>query len=280
MSWDQRGVVLTLMWDARWRDEQVFNTQTRQFETVGRGQLLISQRELSANAGVGRRVVRTTLAMLEADPGDTAFLTQEPTQGKTLITIENYSKYQGDDIDADPATDPAPTQQPTQRRPGLYYTKKGKKGKKGKNEHPCQQEPLFTSHPGTEDDPAPKAKKKPKKPAKRAPWQRLLDVYYQDREELDGKGPQLDWGTRDKAIAQALLKGPPTWTVEELAPLIRKYNRMDDDYVRAAGYPWAMFPKKINKLRIGGGAKSASPAGRAPFKGAPDRYTGPPPRKS
>jgi len=251
----------------------VFDMQSRHFETIGRGQLLVSQRELSANAEVGRRVVRTTLAILEADPGDTAFLTQEPTQGKTLITIQNYSKYQGDTMEDDPEADPAPTRKPPQRRPSAdpdsIIVRRGKKVEEGKNNtgelfpgQPAATTPTpggtSTAGTGQQDSPTatPTAGARAKssgpttaKERARTPWQQLLEVYYDDREKLDGKGPQLDWKIKDRAVAEALLKGPPTWTVAELTPLILKYNRMDDDYARDAGYPWPLFPKKINKLR-------------------------------
>jgi hypothetical protein len=236
-----------------------------------------SFRTLAALAGVSEKVMR---GMLEKGVAKGTVKSDTRAQCHSVYTIVNWDKYQAGEKRGHREGTEEGTERARETAQRRHVNKKGRT-KKGKNEEwAVMQEPLFTSPPSTEDEPPPKAKKKPKKPAKRAPWQHLLDVYYQDREELDGKGPQLDWRAKDKAIAQALLKGPPTWTVEELAPLIRKYNRMDDDYVREAGYPWAMFPKKINKLRIGGSSSSSNSPGRGPVKGAPDRYTGPPPRKS
>ena len=228
----------------------------REFK-MPKGSTAKTYRTLASTAGVGEHVMRGLLEKA-VRKGNLSVMSKEPCH--VLYVVENWEKYQGS------VATRSQHRRNTVATPSQEEERNKGTREEGKNQHRVisQQKALFTSPSISGDEPSPQGKKKASKPAKRADWQRVLDVYYQDREQLDGKGPQLDWRTKDKAVAQSLLKGPPVWTVEELAPLIRKYNRMDDDYVREAGYPWAMFPKKINKLRIG---RNAGPSnGSGPFK--------------
>lgn len=73
-----------------------------------RGQLCASQRQICEATGMPHRQLRTFLAELES----THAVTQDVTQGRTIITICNYSQYQ----DEKEASDTAPTQRATQQR--------------------------------------------------------------------------------------------------------------------------------------------------------------------
>lgn len=76
-------------------------------------------------------------------------------------------------------------------------------------------------------------------------------MYHEAFLEAHGKAPNIEWAKNDRSKAMALLKGPPARTVDELAPLLRRYVSMDDDWARAQGYPFAGFGSKINKLMVG-----------------------------
>ena len=58
--------------------------------TVPRGSVLVSQRRLAEEVGIGYQVVRTFLDRL----GIEGMINAAPTQGRTLITLCNYEKYQ------------------------------------------------------------------------------------------------------------------------------------------------------------------------------------------
>lgn len=58
--------------------------------TVPRGAVLVSQRRLAEEIGVGYQVVRTFLDRLR----DEGMVNAAPTQGRTLVTLCNYDRYQ------------------------------------------------------------------------------------------------------------------------------------------------------------------------------------------
>ena len=65
--------------------------------TIKRGQLITSVSHLAEETGLSVRQVRTALEHLKS----THELTTESTNRYTLVTLENYAKYQGDDVESD-----------------------------------------------------------------------------------------------------------------------------------------------------------------------------------
>lgn len=89
---------------------------------VARGQLMASQRVLSDEWKWGRQRVRGFIAKLE----HVGSITQNSTQGITIITVCNYERYQGDQPAIQPSSNPAATQQQP-------IKEKGKEGKERNN---------------------------------------------------------------------------------------------------------------------------------------------------
>jgi hypothetical protein len=93
--------------------------------TLERGQLLISQRIIADDFGLGRQVVRRLMEDLKLAGMVIENSTHSASRAGTIITIVNYDKYQGDNADIEggatqgqpnvqPITNPRPTQdQPT-----------------------------------------------------------------------------------------------------------------------------------------------------------------------
>lgn len=88
---------LWLIDNAAWRETR--QDVNGRLVTVPRGSVLVSQRRLAEEVGTGYQVVRTFLDRL----GDEGMVNAAPTQGRTLITLCNYDKYQrlGKPNDAD-----------------------------------------------------------------------------------------------------------------------------------------------------------------------------------
>ena len=76
-----------------------------------RGQLCISQRQVEAETGMGRQAFRTFLVELEAEKAITLEKTQGITQGRSIITICKYDKYQSGEKGSNPANNQAATQE-------------------------------------------------------------------------------------------------------------------------------------------------------------------------
>lgn len=74
---------------------------------LARGQLIASQRNLSEIWKWGRQRVRGFIAKLE----QVGSITQNSTHGLTMITVCNYERYQGEQPNAQPSSNPAATQQ-------------------------------------------------------------------------------------------------------------------------------------------------------------------------
>lgn len=101
------GVWQWMLHTAAWK-ERPFKTGG-EFITLKRGQLCVSQRQIADETGVGRQEIRTLLRELEL----THAITQTATQGRTVITICNYAKYQ----DREEGSNPAKNQTATQEQP-------------------------------------------------------------------------------------------------------------------------------------------------------------------
>ena len=86
--------------------------ETRQWKgkTINRGQLFTGRRELSNRTGLSEQQIRTSLNKLKS----TNEITIESTNEGMLITVVNYSKYQGDDVEAtNKPTNDLTNEQPT-----------------------------------------------------------------------------------------------------------------------------------------------------------------------
>ena len=75
---------------------------------VKRGQVLTSYRQIEAATGVGIQVVRTLIKLLQTERA----VNTDASNGRMLITICNYEKYQS----ASKACNTAPNTEPTQRQ--------------------------------------------------------------------------------------------------------------------------------------------------------------------
>lgn len=123
MSADQRMVWVQILLDANWKDSEAWHG-TRRF-TVKRGQLIHSERTIAREAGVSRKVVRTTIEKLLIEGA----ITREPVSNigqvqidgghetgpvpgpiPHLITVVNYSKYQDVPDGAGPILGPSEAQ--------------------------------------------------------------------------------------------------------------------------------------------------------------------------
>jgi hypothetical protein len=131
LSAEQRSVFLTLLLLANWKDNPVLINGS--WEVIKRGELFYSLSEIAKRAGVGIRVVRTTIKRLTADDskigGNGPVLTTRRLLQKSdtaadkaadkaprVITIRNYSRYQDVGGSADTAADTAADTSPTQAR--------------------------------------------------------------------------------------------------------------------------------------------------------------------
>lgn len=98
------GVWTWMLHKAAWKETR-FRIGSR-LVTLKRGQLCVSQRQVCEETGMPHRQLRTFLGELES----TQAITQDTTQGRTVITICNYDEYQEGKKAADTATDTQPTQ--------------------------------------------------------------------------------------------------------------------------------------------------------------------------
>jgi hypothetical protein len=144
LNWDQRGVVISILWAANWRDQHI-DVPGHGLALVSRGSFLCTQQELAKYAGVSRQTVRSTLVHLQQNKAKN-LLTGEVTEYEpfitthhlaracTLIAVVNYAFYQAapGDPTGHPTTAPTtgPTTGPT-TAPTTLYMKKVKKVKKG-----------------------------------------------------------------------------------------------------------------------------------------------------
>ena len=135
---EQCVILIQLLFFVTWKPKK-WDVFGRQF-TLNPGQGFVSIRDFSkiCGHGVSRQKVRTAFKRFE----NLGFLTQEPTQKGTLITIVNWRKYQGLIYDTNPVINPTLTQgQPNpnpiltqgQPNPNPTIKEESKKDKKDKN---------------------------------------------------------------------------------------------------------------------------------------------------
>lgn len=74
-----------------------------------RGQLCASQAQICAETGITRQQLRSLLDALESNQAVTIKSANGATKGKSIITICNYDKYQGDNQDSNQADNQAAT---------------------------------------------------------------------------------------------------------------------------------------------------------------------------
>lgn len=77
-----------------------------------RGQMCISQRQVELETGMSRQKFRTFLKELEAEGAVASQSSTKSTQGRTVITICNYDKYQAKETVTNPtSTQPQPNKE-------------------------------------------------------------------------------------------------------------------------------------------------------------------------
>lgn len=88
----QKVVMITLLFMANHKDGEWWSNKKREFVPVKRGQLITTLRNLkrACGKGISTQNIRTALCQLK----EMGFLTHQPTQYYTLITITNYDFYQ------------------------------------------------------------------------------------------------------------------------------------------------------------------------------------------
>lgn len=82
--------------------------------TLKRGQLCVSQRQVSAETGMTRQRFRTLLSELEVERA----ITQDATLGRSIITICKYDIYQSKETTENQGSNPAATQQQPNKEQG------------------------------------------------------------------------------------------------------------------------------------------------------------------
>ena len=124
---EQCVILIQLLFFVTWKPKK-WDVFGRQF-TLNPGQGFVSIREFSKICGheISYQNVRTAFKRF----GNLGFLTQEPTQRGTLITIVNWRKYQGLIDDANASANASLTQ--GQRTANATIKEEGKKDKKDKN---------------------------------------------------------------------------------------------------------------------------------------------------
>ena len=98
------GVWTWMLHKAAWKPVR-FRINSKIIE-VARGQLCVSQRQVCDETGMPHRQLRTFLRELEKEGA----ITQQTTQGRTIITIRKYEEYQAKEPSTDTGTDTEPTQ--------------------------------------------------------------------------------------------------------------------------------------------------------------------------
>ena len=137
---EQCVILIQLLFFVTWKPKK-WDVFGRQF-TLNPGQGFVSIRDFSkiCGHGVSRQKVRTAFKRFE----NLGFLTQEPTQKGTLITIVNWRKYQGLIDDTNPVINPTLTQgQPNPNPTIKEESKKDKKDKNSKNDKKDKNKDIF-----------------------------------------------------------------------------------------------------------------------------------------
>lgn len=132
----QEAAVWAWMTDtARWR---AHSFQTRfGMVTLGRGQLLVSERTVAEDFGLGRQQVRRLMDSFETAGMINRDTTHSASRAGTIVTIVNYERFQGDEGDRDeaatqgqPVPQPKGNPRPTQDQPTREEGEEREEGKK------------------------------------------------------------------------------------------------------------------------------------------------------
>lgn len=98
------GVWTWMIHTAAWKDTR-FRIGSKMVQ-IRRGQLCVSHRQICTETGMPHRKLRTFLVELTKEGA----ITQDTTQGRTIITICKYEEYQRQKTPADTGNDTQPTQ--------------------------------------------------------------------------------------------------------------------------------------------------------------------------
>ncbi|WP_374648995.1 hypothetical protein [Rhizorhabdus sp.] len=206
---------------------------------LDRGQLLVSQRTIAEEFGLGRQQVRRLIDSMVIAGMITENSTHSASRAGTIVTIVNFERYQGD-ADAgesvraapqpkgQPITNPRPTQdQPTREE--------GKEGREGKEESPSD------------------AERRPSLPTVDH-VQSAFDDFQRLRSEIRPGARSLALTqSRRTALAQRLreIGGPVGWA--EVLARIRasRFLRGETDRWGGAEIDWVLKPANLTKIREG-----------------------------
>ena len=106
-------VMITLLMLANHKDKNWYNPLTKEQVLIKRGQCVTGRKSLAKRCSIGERSVRTALTLLKT----TNFLTIQPTNKFSIITIMNYEHYQNPKNYTDQVSDQQSDQQATSKRP-------------------------------------------------------------------------------------------------------------------------------------------------------------------
>lgn len=126
-----KDVFLHLLMIANWKDGAYMG------HAIHPGDAIIGTKQLAVDLGFSRQQIRTALKKLESTGEISIFSTNR----FSIVTVENWGLYQGDDSDANQQiTNKQPTdnQQITNKQPHLKKERK-KEGKKENNMYVCAQ---------------------------------------------------------------------------------------------------------------------------------------------
>lgn len=121
-----------------------------------RGQLLLSQRTVAEDFGLGRQQVRRLIDSMVIAGMITENSTHSASRAGTIVTIVNFERYQGDadatgivTIPLQPKSQPITNPRPTQDQP---TREEGKEGKEGKEEEGSPSDSSRALAPAAPDD--------------------------------------------------------------------------------------------------------------------------------
>lgn len=170
------GAMDWLVGNANWEDSWDGD------ELIRRGQIVVGRKQLSQIWRVSEQSVRTILNNLRSD----GFLTTEPTNRGTVITVTNFDIYQSDQPLDQPANQPAINQPSTTSKKGKNEEKKDTTIVVSKEKNPAESAKRF-SKPSVEDVAAYCRERR-----NTVDPQRFWD-YYESRGWTVGRAPMKDW---------------------------------------------------------------------------------------
>lgn len=202
-----RVVMITLLTLANHKDNKWYNPITKQEVMIKRGQCVVGRKILAKKSGIGEQSVRTALTLLKS----TKFLTIEPTNLFSIITITNYEHYQNLKNYTNQVSNQATNQVLT-------------------NLQPTPNQPLTTNNNDNNE---------------KKETLLVRDYFYSSYKQVFKKDYVANFG-KDGAIFKGLLGIVP---LEELKTLIDKFFESEDRFIKESGYTVGVFKSQINKLQ-------------------------------